>query len=185
MAEALDPALPPAVDALAQRVLREACGRELRLATAESCTGGLLASLLTDIPGTSHAFERGFVVYTHEAKREMLGVEGEILERDGAVSEACARAMAEGALAHSRADLAVSITGFTEGAPGQPAGLVHFACARRGQPTMHRKLELGDIGRARVRIAALETALSMLADQLGGQAAETTPPRASQAGRGP
>jgi len=184
MAEALDPALPPAVDALAQRVLREACDAELRLATAESCTGGLLASLLTDIPGMSHAFECGFVVYTHEAKREILGVSAEILDGDGAVSEACARAMAEGALAHSHADLAAAITGFTDGGPGQPGGLVHFACARRGQPTTHRKLELGDVGRARVRIAALEIALSMLADQLGAEE-QPTPRRASPAGRGP
>jgi nicotinamide-nucleotide amidase len=122
----------------------------------------------------SHAFERGFVAYTHAAKRELLGVPATIIEHDGAVSEAAARAMAEGALARSCADLAVSITGFTEGAPGQPAGLVHFACARRGGPTAHRTLELGDVGRAQVRIAALETALSMLADQL---AAAATPPR--------
>ena len=166
MAEALDPAVPPAVDALAQRVLRGACDQDLRLATAESCTGGLLASLLTDIPGMSHAFERGFVAYTHEAKTELLGVSEAILEKDGAVSERSARAMAEGALARSHADIAVSITGFTEGGPGQPAGLVHFACARRACPTTHRKLELGDVGRAKVRIAALETALAMLADRL-------------------
>lgn len=162
MAEALDPALPPEVDALAQRVLREACDRNLRLATAESCTGGLLASLLTDIPGLSHAFERGFVAYTHEAKTELLGVPETVLDKEGAVSEAAARAMAQGALAHSNADIAVSITGFTEGAPGQPAGLVHFACARRGGRAEHRKLELGDVGRAKVRIAALEMALAML-----------------------
>ena len=170
MAEALDPALPPEVDALAQRVLREACDRDLRLATAESCTGGLLASLLTDIPGMSHAFERGFVAYTHAAKAELLGVPQLVLDEDGAVSEAAARAMAEGAISRSHADLAVSITGFTEGGPGQPAGLVHFACARRGAPLIHRKLELGDIGRAKVRIAALETALGMLAEQMGGAA---------------
>jgi nicotinamide-nucleotide amidase len=166
MAEALDPAVPPAVDALAQRVLRGACDQDLRLATAESCTGGLLASLLTDIPGMSHAFERGFVVYTHEAKTELLGVSEAILEKDGAVSERAARAMAEGALTRSHADIAVSITGFTEGGPRQPAGLVHFACARRGRRTTHRKLELGDVGRAKVRIAALEAALAMLADRL-------------------
>jgi nicotinamide-nucleotide amidase len=166
MAEALDPALPPQVDALAERVLRAACDRDLRLATAESCTGGMLASLLTDIPGMSHAFERGFVTYTHEAKAEMLGVPRRILEEDGAVSEPAARVMAEGAIAHSRADFALSVTGFTEGAPGQPAGLVHLACARRDGPTTHCKLELGDIGRAKVRIAALEAALRMLAEQL-------------------
>lgn len=166
MAEALDPAVPKHVDDLAQEVLQEACDRELTLATAESCTGGLLASLLTDIPGKSHAFERGFVTYTHEAKHEMLGVTDEILEDDGAVSERCARAMAEGAINRSRADVAVSITGFTEGGPGQPAGLVHFASARRGGATAHKVLRLGDIGRAKVRIAALEAALQMLLERL-------------------
>src|SRR3954465_1326541 len=107
MAEALDPAMPPEVDALAQRVLREACARDLLLATAESCTGGLLASLLTDIPGKSHAFERGFVTYSNAAKTELLGVGETLLADHGAVSEAAARAMAEGAIAHSQADLAV------------------------------------------------------------------------------
>jgi nicotinamide-nucleotide amidase len=166
MAEALEPAIPSDVDDLAERVLREACDRELMLATAESCTGGLLASLLTDLPGLSHAFERGFVTYTHDAKREMLGVSDEILQHDGAVSERCARAMAEGALSHSRADLSLSITGFTESGPDQPAGLVHFACARRGGPTDHRRETFGDIGRAEVRLAALRVALKMLAEQL-------------------
>jgi nicotinamide-nucleotide amidase len=166
MAEALEPAIPKDIDDLAARVLREACDRELALATAESCTGGLLASLLTDLPGLSHAFERGFVTYTHEAKHEMLGVPQAVLDEDGAVSEPCARAMAEGALAHSRAHVALSITGFTEGGPGQPAGLVHFACARRGGPTTHRRESFGDIGRAEVRIAALRVGLTMLAEQL-------------------
>jgi nicotinamide-nucleotide amidase len=166
MAEALEPALPPAVDELAQFVLREACDRGLMLATAESCTGGLLASLLTDIPGMSHAFERGFVTYTDEAKHELLGVPKAVLETDGAVSERSARAMAEGAIAHSRADLACSITGYAEGAPGQPAGLVHFACARKDQPTTHREMRFGDIGRAQVRLRALDTALAMIRDQM-------------------
>jgi nicotinamide-nucleotide amidase len=166
MAEALEPALPPHVDALAQDVLRAACDQNLRLATAESCTGGLLASLLTDIPGMSHAFERGFVAYTHDAKLEQLGVAKAILDDDGAVSDAAARAMAEGAITRSNADLAVSITGFTEGGPGQPAGLVHLACARRGGDTEHRKIELGNVGRAAIRIGALETALAMLKDRL-------------------
>jgi nicotinamide-nucleotide amidase len=166
MAEALDPAIPTVVDELAKFVLGHACEHDLKLATAESCTGGLLASLLTDMPGQSHAFDRGFVVYTHEAKHEMLGVPEDVLEDDGAVSERCARAMAEGALAHSDADVAVSITGFTEGGPGQPAGLVHFACARTGRPTTHRELRYGDVGRAEVRVKALETALEMMRDQL-------------------
>jgi competence/damage-inducible protein CinA C-terminal domain len=166
MAEALDPAVTPDIDRLAERVLGEACDRNLRLAAAESCTGGLLASLLTDLPGLSHAFERGFVVYTHEAKHEMLGVPLAVLDKDGAVSERCARAMAEGALAHSRADVAIAITGFAEGGPGQPAGLVHFACARHGSPTHHRKEAFGEVGRAEVRLRALKTALEMLCAQV-------------------
>ena len=169
MAEALDPAIPAAVDELAKFVLREACDRGLMLSTAESCTGGLLASLLTDIPGRSHAFERGFVTYTDDAKHEMLGVPREVLQVDGAVSEAAARAMAEGALAHSQADVAASITGFTDGGgPDQPAGLVHFACAQAGRPTRHVVKRFGDIGRADVRLRALETALGLMRDQLTG-----------------
>ena len=170
MAEALDPAIPSAVDELAKAVLREAAERGLMLATAESCTGGLLASLLTDLPGRSHVFERGYVTYTEDAKHEMLGVSRELLATAGAVSEACARAMAEGALAKSKAQLAVAITGFTEGGPGQPAGLVHLACARENRPTQHLERRFGEIGRAAVRLAALETALGMLRDQLTGPA---------------
>ena len=170
MAEALDPAVPAEIDELAQAVLREACERELMLTAAESCTGGLLASLLTDIPGQSHAFERGFVTYTNEAKNEMLGVSMEILENDGAVSERAAIAMAEGALANSRADIAVSITGFAEGGPGQPAGLVHFASASKHGPTRHIEKRFGDIGRAKLRVSALRTALDLLRDQLDAAA---------------
>ena len=166
MAEALDPVIPGDVERLAQEVLGEACDRGLKLATAESCTGGLLASLLTDIPGKSHAFECGFVAYTHEAKQELLGVPPDVLEEDGAVSERCARAMAEGAVARSRADMALSITGFTDSGPGQPGGLVHFACAVRDGPTTHRKAQFGDVGRAGVRICALRTALEMMQAQL-------------------
>jgi nicotinamide-nucleotide amidase len=162
MAEALDPAIPDDIEQLAQAVLGAACDGGLLLATAESCTGGLLASLLTDIPGKSHAFERGFVTYTDESKHELLGVPTEVLAQDGAVSEAAARAMAEGALAASRADLALSITGFADGAPEACAGLVHFACARAGGPTQHRVERFGSIGRAAVRLAALRVALTML-----------------------
>lgn len=171
MAEALDPAVPPDVEELAQFVLALACEHELMLATAESCTGGLLASLLTDIPGKSHAFERGFVTYTNEAKHEMLGVPQQVLDTDGAVSERCARAMAEGAIAHSRADIACSITGYAEGRPGEPAGLVHFACARKGRPTAHREMRFGDVGRAEVRIRALDSALRMLRAAMADEAA--------------
>lgn len=171
MAEALDPAIPDDIERLAQAVLKAACDQELLLATAESCTGGLLASLLTDIPGKSHAFERGLVTYTDPSKAELLGVPQAVLAREGAVSEACARAMAEGAIRNSRAHLAVSITGYAEGGPGQPAGLVHFACARRDGPTAHRCERFGAVGRAQVRLKALRVALGMLREALDAHAA--------------
>jgi nicotinamide-nucleotide amidase len=169
MAEALAPPLPDDIDRLADAVLTSACEQGLRLAAAESCTGGLLASLLTDIPGKSHAFERGFVTYTNEAKAELLGVPLALILDAGAVSEPCAIAMAGGALENSHADLAVSITGFTEGAPGQPAGLVHFGCARRGDPVRHRVECFGDVGRAEVRLSALRVALTLLLDGLSAE----------------
>lgn len=170
MAEALDPILPDRIDDLAHRVLSAACTQGVTLATAESCTGGLLASLLTDIPGCSHAFERGFVVYTDAAKSELLGVPAEMLRDVGAVSEPAARAMAEGSLERSTAEVALSITGWAEAGPrpDQPAGLVHFACARRNRSTRHREERFGDIGRARLRLACLETALTMMLAQLEG-----------------
>jgi nicotinamide-nucleotide amidase len=167
VAEALDPALPPGLDDLTQFVLREACERGLKLVTAESCTGGLLASLLTDIPGRSHAFERGFVTYTDEAKNQVLGVPSEVLATDGAVSERSARAMAKGALANSQGDIAVSITGYAEPGPnGEPGGLVHFACARTNRPIEHVMKEFGNVGRAEVRLRALEVALKLMRDAM-------------------
>lgn len=164
MAEALDPILPSDIDDLRRAVLETARDRALTLATAEGCTGGLLASLLTDIPGCSHVFERGFVVYADEAKMEMLGVPAGLLVHGGAVSQPTAIAMAEGAIARSRADVAVSITGWAEevGDPERPGGLVHFACARRGGYTHHRKAQFGDVGRAELRVACLRVALKML-----------------------
>lgn len=168
MAEALDGAVTPDIDDLARRVLETACARDLMLATAESCTGGLLASLLTDLPGLSHAFERGFVTYTNEAKQEMLGVPLDVLETDGAVSEAAARAMAEGAIANSRAEVAVSITGFAEAGkgPDEVAGLVHFASAIRDGETYHLRRGFGDVGRAEVRLRCLATALELFMARL-------------------
>jgi len=166
MAEALDPAIPDDIERLAQAVLLAACDQGVMLATAESCTGGLLASLLTDIPGKSHAFERGFVTYVDEAKHEMLGVPLAVLGADGAVSEAAARAMAEGAIAHSHADIAVAVTGFTDGAPLVPAGLVHLACAHRDGPTVHRREHFGDLGRAEVRLCALRAGLELFGEAL-------------------
>ena len=162
MSEVLD-ALPDALEHAARALLELACDRDLALVTAESCTGGLLASVLTDVEGASHAFERGFVVYTDAAKHELLGVDPGVLDRCGAVSKPVALAMAEGALARSTGDLALAITGFAgQAGPDDEAGLVHFACARRGDSTDHREAHFGDIGRGPVRLACLETALDML-----------------------
>jgi nicotinamide-nucleotide amidase len=166
MTETLTADLTPAVEENVERILRKVCDAELRLATAESCTGGLLASLLTDVDGCSHAFERAFVCYTDEAKREMLGVDAAILERHGAVSEPVARAMAEGALARSRADIAIAVTGFAGPTSEGEEGLVHFACARRSRPTVHREARYGPIGRGGVRLACLGTATEMLEQAL-------------------
>ncbi len=144
----------------------EACeARGLMLATAESCTGGMVAAALTDIPGSSTVVERGFVTYSNAAKAECLGVPMALIEAHGAVSEPVARAMATGALAHSRADLAVSVTGIAGpggGSASKPEGLVHFACARRGGATAHARIEFGAIGRDRVRTASVKQALEML-----------------------
>ena len=164
MAEALGPIFSSDIEELTRAILEAACARELTLATAESCTGGLLASLLTDVPGCSHAFDRGFVVYTDAAKIELLGVPPSLLPHGGAVSQPTAIAMAEGAIKRSTADVAVSITGWAEeiGDPERPGGLVHFACARREGFTHHRQVRLGDIGRGPLRIECLRVALKML-----------------------
>jgi nicotinamide-nucleotide amidase len=165
VAEALDPILSPELDLLTLRVLERACERDLKLGTAESCTGGLLASLLTDVPGCSHAFDQGFVVYSDDAKHDQLGISREMLQGGGAVSQGVALAMAHGALTRSRADIVLAVTGWAEevGDPEKPGGLVHFACARRDRPTHHRKAELGAIGRQAFRLACLEIAMDMLA----------------------
>jgi nicotinamide-nucleotide amidase len=166
MTETLSSDIPDALQEATQRLLTAACDADLKLATAESCTGGLLASLLTDVQGCSHAFERGFVVYTVEAKRDMLGVPAELLEKHGAVSEPVARAMAEGALKHSRADIAASITGFAGPTKEGEEGLVHFACARAGRDTIHREAHYGAIGRGGVRLESLKAATEMIEEML-------------------
>ena len=167
-AEPLSPILPDDVEDAAAAVLKAACEAELRLATAESCTGGLLASLLTDVEGASHAFERGFAVYSEEAKCELLGIRREQIDACGAVSREVAIAMAEGAIGQSHADIALAITGFAgAGAEGDEAGLVHFAAARRNGATVHRVEHFGDIGRGPVRIKSLRVALEMMGDAIG------------------
>jgi nicotinamide-nucleotide amidase len=148
-------------------------GRErgLKIACAESCTGGLVSSLLTEIPGSSAVLERGFVVYSNEAKQELLGVEAEILRDYGAVSAETAQAMAVGALAHSRADIAVSITGVAGpdgGSPQKPVGLVHFGCAMSATAVKTIEKRYGDLGRTAVRLAAVATALDLIEEALEG-----------------
>jgi nicotinamide-nucleotide amidase len=166
--DTLAAALPDDVLARADRVLDLAKARQMTLATAESCTGGLLAALLTDVPGCGHLFDRGFVTYSEEAKCDMLGVDRARLDRFGAVSREIARDMAQGALNHSDADVAVSITGFAgPGAPGDEEGLVHFACACRRGRIADREEHFGSLGRAGVRKAALEAALEMMQEALG------------------
>ncbi|WP_404292358.1 CinA family protein [Microvirga sp. RSM25] len=137
----------------------------LKIATAESCTGGLVAALLTEISGSSSVMERGFVTYSNEAKIELIGVPAELIAAHGAVSEPVARAMAEGALAHSRADVAVGITGVagpTGGTATKPVGLVHFGLAQKGAGTIHLERRYGDLGREIVRRRAVEDALALL-----------------------
>jgi nicotinamide-nucleotide amidase len=155
-----------AVSAAAARRLLALCrDRGLTIATAESCTGGLVAGALTDIAGSSDVVECGFVTYSNKAKQVMLGVTSLTLERSGAVSRETAEEMAQGALARSDADLAVAITGIAGpggATPGKPVGLVHFAAAARGGRLVHQAEKFGDIGRRKVRQKSVEVALTML-----------------------
>ena len=163
MTETLSPALPNDVEALVEAVLTAADEGGISLATAESCTGGLVASVLTDVEGRSHIFERGYVVYTDEAKAEELAVPRRLLQAHGAVSEPVARAMAEGALRAAGAGVAVAVTGFAGPAgPDDEPGLVNFAIASVGAPTVHEEHHFGDIGRGPCRIECLRVALRML-----------------------
>jgi nicotinamide-nucleotide amidase len=149
----------------AKRVLDLCRARGLHVATAESCTGGLVAAALTEIPGSSDVVDRGFVTYSDEAKRAMLGVPAATLKRYGAVSAQTAKAMAAGALKNSRADLAVSITGIAGpggGSKQKPVGLVYFAAASRDGRRIARKRLYGDIGRRRVRLRSVLEALALL-----------------------
>ncbi len=140
----------------------------LRIATAESCTGGLIAGALTEVAGSSDVFDRGFVTYSNAAKQDMLGVSPETLEAFGAVSEEVAREMAEGALARSAAQLAVSVTGIAGpgGSAHKPEGRVCFGLARAGEATRSETVEFGALGRANVRRATVNHALALLAESL-------------------
>ena len=170
MSETLEPALPDHLDKQADRLMHELCDRDLSVATAESCTGGMLAALLTDIEGAGHGYERGFVTYTKDSKAELLGIDRGLLDNNDAVSEVVARAMAEGALARSRADIALSVTGFAGPAgPGHEEGLVHMALARRGGETLHREEHFGPVGRGEVRVKSLKAMLDMLEQALASE----------------
>ena len=164
----------PELLSLSREVLAAARAKGLRIATAESCTGGLIAALLTEIAGSSDVFERGFVTYSNAAKEQLLGVPRETLSEHGAVSEAVARAMAEGAIINSEADLSVAVTGIAGpggGTPQKPVGLVHIAASRKGGDTIHRECRFGDIGRGEIRVVTVQTALEMLRGRIQGVAA--------------
>jgi nicotinamide-nucleotide amidase len=167
LSETLEPALPDHLDEQAERLMRRLCDRKLTVATAESCTGGMLAALLTDIEGAGHGFDRGFVTYTKDAKAELLGIDRDVLDRNEAVSETVARAMAEGALTGSHADIALAVTGFAGPAgDDHEEGLVHMALARRGAETAHREEHFGAVGRGPVRVNSLKAMLEMLEQAL-------------------
>jgi nicotinamide-nucleotide amidase len=165
------PMIDQELRAAAIQVLECCRARGLKIATAESCTGGLVVAWLTEIPGSSDVVDRGFVTYSNEAKRTMLEVASDILEVHGAVSRAAVEAMARGALAHSRADLAVAITGVAGpggGSIDKPVGLVHFAAATRAGRLTHREQRYGDIGRSEIRRLSVLQALDLLADLARG-----------------
>ncbi len=167
MSETLEPALPPELDRKAEQAMRRLCDKQLTIATAESCTGGLLASLLTDIEGCGHGFDRGFVTYSADAKEQLLGVPARLVEDNDAVSAEVATAMAAGALERCEADIALSVTGFAGPAgPGKEEGLVYVACARRDGDTRVEERHFGAIGRGPVRIEALKLLIGMMAEAI-------------------
>ena len=158
---------------LATRLVSACDTANIRLATAESCTGGLVAGAITEVPGSSAVFDRGFVTYSNQAKMDMLGVEAEAIQQHGAVSHEVALQMAIGAIVHSHADLSVAVTGIAGpggGTTAKPVGLVHVALARRGEDEAlgagERRLVLDDTfttgGRSAVRLATVRTALQLL-----------------------
>lgn len=162
----LAPLLP-----LAREIVERCTAARLMVATAESCTGGLIAATLTEIAGSSAVVDRGFVTYSNEAKSELLGVPAALIDRVGAVSEEVAVAMVECAIDRSRADLAVAVTGVAGPSGGtveKPVGLVHFAALRRGGEPRHVMEVFAGRDRAGVRLASVELALRMIRDLVGG-----------------
>ena len=154
---------------LALLVMDEAAERRVKIVTAESCPGGLIAGLFTEFSGSSKVIDRGFVTYSNQSKADVLGVAGDVLADYGAVSEPVARLMAEGALENSRANLSIAVTGIAGpggGTPMKPVGTVHLACARENKAMIHEMLTLGDIGRHEIRMATIESALNMIRAQI-------------------
>ena len=157
----------PFIIAAAAELIKLCVARKLTIATAESCTGGLVAAALTEIPGSSAVLDRGFVTYSNAAKQQMLGVPPATLRSYGEVSRQTAEAMARGVLAKTKVDLAVSVTGIAGpggGSKEKPVGLVHFAAASRDGTSMHDAKRYGDIGRAEVREKSVRQALAMLTE---------------------
>jgi nicotinamide-nucleotide amidase len=148
----------------AKSLLADLQRHALLISTAESCTGGLLTGVLTEVPGASAMVERGFITYSNAAKTEMLGVPVDLIARYGAVSEEVARAMAEGALTNTPAHIAVSVTGIAGpdgGSPEKPVGLVYLGVASQGESTRVRECRFGDIGRREIRLASVREALAL------------------------
>ncbi len=149
----------------ARKLLERLRAQQKMLVTAESCTGGLIAGLFTEIAGSSDVVERGYVTYSNAAKMSCLGVSEDLLAKHGAVSAEVARAMAQGALANSQADVAVSVTGVAGpggGSAEKPVGLVHFGAALKGGQIVHLERRFGDIGRSPIRLASVKAALSLI-----------------------
>jgi nicotinamide-nucleotide amidase len=149
----------------AENLLAQLRGRKLKIAAAESCTGGLIAGVLTEVPDSSEVVERGFVTYSNDAKHEMLGIPMALITSFGAVSREVAVAMAEGALTHSRADVSVAVTGVAGpggGTMAKPVGLVHLAAARRGGTTLHQECHFGAVSRSEIRQRTVAAALALV-----------------------
>ncbi|MDG3576856.1 CinA family protein [Rhizobium sp. YJ-22] len=158
---------PADIEEIARRIVNDFTLRKLMVATAESCTGGLIAGALTEIAGSSAVVDRGFVTYTNEAKSDLLGVQTEALRQYGAVSRETALQMVNGALYRSRASVAVAVTGIAGpggGSKEKPVGLVHLAAKACNGDPLHREMRYGDIGRTEIRLATVRTALEMLVE---------------------
>jgi nicotinamide-nucleotide amidase len=156
---------PDDVIKMAEGLLQQSREAGLRMVTAESCTGGLIAALLTEIPGSSDVFERGFVTYSNTAKMQMLGVDEKLIANHGAVSKDVAEAMAKGALLHADAQLSVAVTGIAGPGGGtalKPVGLVHIAVARKGGTLVHKECRFGKKPRGQIRFESIQSALELL-----------------------